>query len=289
MSKTAATAIGFLAIAMWATLAALSVIACQVPPFQLTAITFLIGGFIGVASWPFRLGAAQAWRQDLKIWVLGVGGLFSYHALYFAAIQNAPAIEVSLIAYLWPMLIVVLSGLLPGEQLRLHHVIGTALGLAGAILVISHGHADIFSGGLKLGHFLAFPLPLIWAGYSLLARRIGKVPTDVISGFCFATAALSWIVHLMLEPTIWPSDPLAWISIIALGIFPIGLAFYAWDYGLKRGDIFVLGAVSYLSPLLSTLLLIATGLADYHWSVGLACLFITFGAVIAAKDTFKRV
>ena len=289
MSKTAATAIGFLAIAMWATLAALSVRSGRVPPFQLTAITFLIGGLVGVASWPFRLGAARAWRQDLKIWVLGVGGLFSYHALYFAAIQNAPAIEVSLIAYLWPMLIVVLSGLLPGEQLRLHHVIGTALGLAGAILVISHGHADIFSGGLKLGHFLAFPLPLIWAGYSLLARKTDKVSTDVISGFCFATAALSWLMHLMLEATIWPTDSLAWISVIALGIFPVGLAFYAWDYGLKRGDIFVLGAVSYLSPLLSTLLLIVTGLAAYHWSVGLACLFITLGAMIAAKDTFKRI
>ena len=288
MTQRGATLIGFMAIVMWATLATFSVNASQVPPFQLTALTFLFGGLVGVASWVFRRGATQSLVQDWKIWALGVGALFSYHALYFAAIQNAPAIEVSLIAYLWPMLIVVFSGLLPGEHVRLHHLIGTALGLIGAVMVISRGRADIFTGGLMLGHFLAFPLPLIWAGYSLMVRRSDHVPTDVISGFCLATAILSWVLHLGLEPTIWPTDLSPWLSIIALGIFPLGLAFYAWDFGLKHGDIFVLGALSYLSPLLSTLLLVTTGLVAYHWSVMVACLLITIGAMIAVKDTFKQ-
>ena len=288
MTKNSATAVGFTAIGMWATLASFSVWAGQVPPLQLTAMTFLIGGLIGPVSWIFRPGAAQALLQNWKIWALGVGGLFSYHALYFAAIQNAPAIEVSLIAYLWPTLIVLFSSLLPDEKLRLHHVIGTALGLAGAILVISHGSTNVFSGGLKLGHFLAFPLPFIWAAYSLLARKTGQVPSDVIVGFCLVTAALSWATHLVFEPTIWPSDLDGWAAIVALGIFPVGLAFYAWDYGLKRGDIFVLGALSYMSPLLSTVLLIGLGLTAMHWSVVIACALVMLGAVIAAKDSFTR-
>lgn len=274
---------------MWSSLAALSVNSSSVPPFQLSAITFLIGGLVGVVSWPFRSGSADALRQDWKIWALGVGGLFSYHALYFAAIQHAPAVEVSLIAYLWPMLIVIFSAMLPGEQLRLHHMLGAWLGLIGAGVVISHGQTDLFSSGLRFGHYLAFPLPFIWAGYSLLARRTGHIPTGVISGFCMASAGLSWICHLLFEFTVWPSGFSAWASIIALGIFPLGLAFYAWDYGLKRGDIFVLGAVSYLAPLLSTLVLIATGVVAFHWSVGAACVLITSGAFIAARDTFKAI
>ena len=289
MSKAGATAIGFLAIAMWATLAALSSLAVIVPPFELTSITFFIGSLVGMASWLRRPAAPKALVQNWKVWALGVSGLFSYHALYFAAVQNAPAIDVSLIAYLWPTLIVVLSGFLPGEKIRLHHIIGTALGLLGAALVISHGNTQAFTGGIKLGHLLALPLPLIWAGYSLLARKTKKVPTDVIAGFCLATAVLSALAHVMLEPTIWPQGTGAWAAIIALGLFPVGLAFYAWDFGLKHGDIFVLGALSYCSPLFSTLLLIATGLATFHWSVALACLLITLGAVIAAKDTFRRI
>ncbi|MEO9168344.1 MAG: EamA family transporter, partial [Aestuariivirga sp.] len=249
------------------------------------SITFFIGSLVGMASWVKRHAAAKALAQNWKVWVLGVGSLFSYHALYFAAVQNAPAIDVSLIAYLWPTLIVVLSGFLPGEKIRLHHIIGTALGLLGAALVISHGSRQVFAGGIKLGHMLALPLPLIWAGYSLLARKTKKVPTDVIAGFCLATAALSALAHFMFEPTIWPPSASAWMAIIALGFFPVGLAFYAWDFGLKHGDIFVLGALSYCSPLFSTLLLIATGLATFHWSVALACVLITLGALIAAKDT----
>ena len=285
MNKSGATAIGFLAIAMWATLAALSSLAVVVPPFELTSITFFIGSLVGMTSWVKRPAAAKALAQNWKVWILGVGGLFSYHALYFAAVQNAPAIDVSLIAYLWPTLIVVLSGFLPGEKIQLHHIIGTALGLLGAALVISHGSTQVFTGGIQLGHILALPLPLIWAGYSLLARKTKKVPTDVITGFCLATAALSGLAHVMLEPTIWPQSASAWTAITALGFFPVGLAFYAWDFGLKHGDIFVLGALSYCSPLFSTLLLIATGLATFHWSVALACVLITLGAVVAAKDT----
>ncbi|MDP8996514.1 MAG: EamA family transporter [Pseudomonadota bacterium] len=285
MSKSGATAIGFFAIAMWATLAALSSLAVVVPPLELTAITFFIGSLVGIASWVKRPAAAKAVAQNWKVWALGVGGLFSYHALYFAAVQHAPAIDVSLIAYLWPTLIVVLSGLLPGEKIRLHHIIGTALGLLGAALVISRGNTQVFAGGIQLGHLLALPLPLIWAGYSLLARKTKKVPTDVIAGFCLATAVLSGLAHVLLEPTIWPQGAGAWAAIGALGFFPVGLAFYAWDFGLKHGDIFVLGALSYCSPLFSTLLLIATGLTTFHWSVALACVLITLGAVIAAKDT----
>ncbi|MBG1233714.1 aromatic amino acid exporter YddG [Aestuariivirga litoralis] len=284
MSKTQATLIGFLAILMWAMLAALSAASGAMPAFQMTSITFLIGGALCAVTWPFRPHGFAALKQDWRIWALGIGGLFSYHALYFAAVKNAPAVDVSLIAYLWPTLIVVLAGFLPGERLKLHHLIGTALGLAGAALVITRGKVFGFSGGLQLGHYLAFPLPLIWAGYSLLARRTGHVPTDVVAGFCLATAVLSWTAHLLFEQTIWPDHASQWAAIVALGLLPVGAAFYVWDYGLKHGDIFVLGALSYCSPLFSTIVLVATGIAAFHWSVALACVFITLGAVIASKE-----
>ena len=46
----------------------------------------------------------------------------------------------------------------------------------------------------------------------------------------------------------------------------------------------VLGALSYAAPLFSTIVLLAAGFAAFHWSVALACILITAGAVIAAKD-----
>ena len=75
-----------------------------------------------------------------------------------------------------------------------------------------------------------------------------------------------------------------WLAVLGLGLMPVGAAFYAWDHGVKRGNIQVLGAASYAAPLLSTLVLIATGFAEPSLSILAACLLITAGAVLAAKS-----
>lgn len=288
MGKTSATLIGFTAVLMWAMLAMLSARSGTMPPFQLAAITFLIGGTIGLVSWAFRPGAVRSLKQGWKVWALGVTGLFGYHYVYFSAIRAAPAVEVSLIAYLWPLFLVIFSALLPGERLRLHHLLGVVLGLAGAILVISRGDIGNMTGQFGKGHLLAFACAFIWSGYSVLSRRMASVPTDVVAGYCLVTALLAGICHLALEDTVWPDTASQWLAILGLGLMPVGLAFYTWDVGVKRGDIMVLGASSYASPLLSTLVLAAAGMAAFNWSIVAACLLITLGAVIAAKDMIFR-
>jgi drug/metabolite transporter (DMT)-like permease len=122
----------------------------------------------------------------------------------------------------------------------------------------------------------------------VLARRFGHVPTDVISGFCLAAALLSLGSHFLFEQTVWPQNAIEWLAVAGLGLLPLGAAFYTWDYGVKNGDIMVLGASSYASPLLSTLVLVVAGFAPLHWSIVVACLLITAGAVIAAKDMIFR-
>jgi drug/metabolite transporter (DMT)-like permease len=289
MTRGVATAIGFSAILMWAFLALLSTAAGQIPPFQLTAMCFLIGGLSGVASWIWRPTAIKSLRQNWRVWLLGTCGLCVYHCLYFFAIQNAPPVEASLIAYLWPLLIVLFSALLPGERLRIHHLIGAALGLIGALVIITKSGSVGLSEGLKPGHIMALACAFIWSGYSVLSRRFGDVPTDVVAGFCLITALVASGLHLGLEATVWPQTATQWFAILLLGLLPLGLGFYAWDIGVKKGDIMVLGASSYAAPLLSTLILVASGFASGSWAVGLACVLITAGAVIAAKDMIWRV
>jgi drug/metabolite transporter (DMT)-like permease len=282
--KSEATLIGFSAILMWAFLALLSTAAGAIPPFQLAAMTFFIGGMTGAVSWLWRPGAVHNLKQSRQVWLLGTFGLCVYHCTYFFAIQNAPPVEASLIAYLWPLLIVLFAALLPGEKLKLHHMIGAVLGLVGAVVIITKGGAVGLSQGLRLGHLLALVCAFIWSGYSVLSRRFGDVPTDVVAGFCLITALVAGILHFALETTVWPAHTSQWLAVLLLGLFPLGVGFYTWDYGVKRGDIMILGAASYAAPLLSTLIMLLGGYAAYHWSIALACVLITGGAVIAAKD-----
>jgi drug/metabolite transporter (DMT)-like permease len=226
-------------------------------------------------------------KQPKKVWIVGIVGLFGYHFLYFTALRNAPAVEAGLIAYLWPLLIVVGSALLPGERLRWYHVAGALAGLCGTFLIVSRNGID-FDGAYAIGYGAALLCAFTWSAYSLLTRRFDAVSTDVVTGFCLATSLLSFLCHLGLETTVWPATTLQWLAVAGLGLFPVGAAFYAWDYGVKNGDIQILGAASYAAPLLSTLILTIFGFAEPSWRILFACLLVTGGAVLAAQELFRR-
>ena len=287
LSRRQATMIGFVAVLLWALLAVLTVGSAPTPPLLLNALCFAIGGTLGVIWTAATGGLKQLARVPLRVYIFGTIGLFGYHALYFSALRLAPAAEAGLIAYLWPLLIILFSGLLPGEQLRAGHIIGGLLGFAGAALLISGG-AGGFDPAYLPGYGLALLCALTWSGYSVLSRRIGDAPTSSVAVFCLATAILSAGLHLMFEETVWPGTPGAWAATVALGLGPVGLAFYVWDIGVKRGDIQLLGTSSYAAPLLSTLILVLTGVADPGWSLALATLLITGGALTAARASFGR-
>jgi drug/metabolite transporter (DMT)-like permease len=278
-----ATLIGFSAVAMWALLALLTDASGEVPPFLLAAMTFAIGTGVGlvarVVSPPRERFAVPA-----MVWLIGIAGLFGYHFFYFTALRNAPAVEASLIAYLWPLFIVLGSALMPGESLRWYHVAGALLGLAGTVLIVTRGSGVSFDGQYAFGYAMAGACAFIWSAYSLLSRRFPAVPTSVVTWFCAATAVLSLACHLALDETVLPQTTGQWLAVLGLGLMPVGAAFYAWDHGVKRGNIQVLGAASYAAPLLSTLVLMATGFAEPSATILAACLLITCGAVLAAKS-----
>ena len=228
------------------------------------------------------MGLDQLRKIRWTVYAFGTLGIFGYHALYFSALRLPPAAEAGLIAYLWPLLIVLFSGLLPGEQLRRGHMLGGVMGFAGAALIILGGGANFSPENLH-GFALAIACALTWSSYSVLSRRLGSVPTASVAVFCLASAALSLGLHLSFETTQWPATQLGWLSVLALGLGPVGAAFYVWDIGVKQGDIQLLGTSSYAAPLLSTVVLILAGVAEPSWSLGAAALLITGGALIAAR------
>lgn len=279
-----ATLIGLIAIGLWALLALLTAASGPVPPFQMTAICFAIATIIGLMALARNRKGLAVLKQPLPVWLLGVGGLFGYHFFYFTALRNAPVVEAGLIAYLWPLLIILFSALLPGERLKLHHIAGGMLGFTGAVLIISNGGSFDFQAQHSSGYLAALACALIWSGYSVLSRRFAEVPSDAVTGFCAMSSVLALVCHLLLETTQWPQTSSQWVALLALGLGPVGVAFYVWDYGVKKGNIQVLGAASYTAPVLSTFALITTGFAQASWSLLLATALVTLGAVVAAKE-----
>jgi drug/metabolite transporter (DMT)-like permease len=272
---------GLAAIGLWSLLALFTVGTAGLPPFQVTATAFALASLIGGAMLARGGEGFAALRQPLRVWALGVYGLFGFHALYFSALKLAPPAEAGLISYLWPLLIVLFSALLPGESLSRRHVLAGALGFLGVIVM------GLGKGGLGFeaqhwpGYLAALGCAVIWSSYSVLTRLQSEVPTGAVTGFCVATALLSLLCHLAFETTVAPAGAIGWLSLAALGLGPTGAAFYLWDKGMKQGDIRLLGLASYATPVLSTLVLVVSGHASPHWSLALACLLIA-GAAAAA-------
>ena len=285
-SQRTATLTGGTAVLMWGLLALFTTQTGAVPPLLLTALSFGIAtGLISVKWLVYRDNVISHLRQPPSAWIVGVIGLFGYHFFYFMALRHAPPVEAGLIAYMWPLLIVLFSAFLPGERLRWFHLAGAIAGLAGAAILIT-GRAGLpeFQTEFILGYVMAVCCALTWSIYSIVNRRFGSVPSDTVGGFCAATAILAALCHLGFETTVWPNGTLQWFAVLGLGLFPVGMAFFTWDYGTKHGDIKVLGAFAYAAPLISTALLILFGQGKATWTVGMGCLLIVGGAVLAAKE-----
>lgn len=277
-----ATLLGAGAVLLWSALALLTVGAKRLPPFQLLALTFAIAGLLGFGLSVLRRSslrsAFRAWPAAL---LLATAALAGYHLAYFVALRNAPAVDASLIAYLWPLLIVVFAGLAHG-RLRLAHVAGGVLGLAGAWLILSSRGRIELDSAYALGYAAAAACALIWSAYSVANRRYAAAPVEVVAVACVFTALLGAVLHFVLESTVSPS-PAEWAFVAALGLGPVGAAFFLWDYGTKRGNLPLLGVASYAAPVVSTLLLVVAGEAQPTWQLGAAALLVAGGAALASR------
>ncbi len=268
--------LALLAILLWSTLALLGSLLNTVPSFLLLGIVFSIAGTTSLVR-------RKGWHIPLTTLLVGVAGIFGYHFFYFRAFALAPAVEANLINYLWPLLIVLLSPvLLPGYRLGPQHIAGGLLGLAGAGLILSRGHLSLDPAYLP-GYLLAAAAAVTWSLYSLLTKRLPPFPTDSVGVFCLISGLLAFAAFPVFGGKLSDIAALTlreWLLLAVLGVGPMGAAFFLWDAALKAGDPRSIGALAYLTPLLSTLNLVLLGGQRLTWISGLAMALIVGGAVI---------
>ncbi|MDR3671610.1 MAG: DMT family transporter [Holophaga sp.] len=276
-----AVGLALVTILLWSSLTLLSAGVSHLPAFFSAGVALCIGGLAGLVK-------VREWRVPLSTFALGLFGIFGYHALFFLALRHAPALEANLLQYLWPLLIVLLAPLyLPDNRLRGHHLLGAFLGLAGAALVLSGGHLRLDLGHLP-GYLLALGAALVWSSYSLLTKRVRPFATGAVGGFCLGSGLLAMALHATERSAPLSVSPRDWLFLVLLGLGPMGLAFYTWDAAMKRGDPRVIGALAYLTPLLSTLVLVLFGGRHLTALTAAAMGLIVAGAAVGSLGLLAR-
>ncbi|MFQ2772993.1 DMT family transporter [Aeromonas caviae] len=245
------TSFALLTILLWASLAALTSRITCVSPLVLVGLVLL---FCGAGTLPFW----RQWRASPLTWLVTITALLLYHLLLFTSFRHAPVLEANLINYLWPLCIILFTPLLlPGHPLSLHYLLAGALGLAGSVLVMVDGHLQLQQAHLP-GYLLALGAAIVWGAYSVLSRRLPPAPAVVTAAACLPAGLLALLLAWMLEgPLPFARIPLGdWLLIAGLALGPMGAAFVTWYLALRDGDPRRIGALAYLTPLLSTLLLV---------------------------------
>ena len=270
------------AIFLWASLASLVTLLSDIPPLLLTGIGLIIGAAVSIPSLRFGI---EPWKVPPKTLLLGVYGLFGYHLMLFLALQNAPAVEANLVNYLWPLLIVLLSPIFTKSlALNFRYVLAAISGFAGAVIAITYNGSGFGFSSIEVGYFFALAAAVIWATYSLGTTKVPSFPTPAIGLFALVSGLLAIGAHFLFEPAaaISSSD---WLLLVVLGAGPLGGAFYLWDAALKIGDPRRIGLLAFLTPLLSTALLVVVSGDSLSWQLLIATALVVGGALLGPRTT----
>jgi len=266
------------AVILWSSLAALATLLTEIPPFLKTGIGLLLGSLIALPLVRFDL---RKLRVSWKTLLLGVYGLFGYHAALFIALQNAPSVQANLVNYLWPLLIILLAPLfIKTSKLTARMVLASVIGFAGAATAVLSGGTN--GDGFAIGYIFALIAAVVWATYSLGTKVVAEFPTAVVGVFAFVAGILALVSHWLFEERaeIVLSD---WPLLLALGVGPLGAAFYFWDYALKHGNPQQVGLLSFLTPLLSTALLVIASGSEVSPLLLVSALLIIGGALLGRQ------
>lgn len=267
---------GFVAILLWGSLATLGRLTIHLPPFYILGVSFLIGSLLSLRK-------PREMFSDWRVFLWGVAGYFGYHFFLFYSFRFAPAIEANLINYLWPMLMVLLTPVFFQDQrLRWYHIFGGVLALLGSILLVSRPLDEISVDGMK-GYLLALGAAITWPVYSLGRKKLRETTVWSIGGTCFGAGVLCLLTHAWIEPRVILQSSDAWI-ILLMGLGPFGIAFYAWDRSMAVGNPKIIGALAYLTPVISTLGLVLVGGEKLESSTLTAMVLIIGGASLGLLD-----
>lgn len=267
-------------VTMWGALALLTVMVLRLPSFFILAVAFGVSALLGLPK-------VKSWMVPPRVLLLGTYGIFGFHVCYVFALASAPPVEANLIVEAWPLLIVVLTPLFIGGSLRLYHILGASVAFIGTILIVSGGHVSFGATTNPLAYLPAIAAAIIWATYSLMTKKAENFSSAAIGGFCAIAAVFSYILHFTIEPPTAPTMT-EWTALILLGLGPLGSAFYSWDYALKHGDSRIIGALSYLIPLIATMLLVTFGRKELTIITALALMLILTGSFLGSLDLFRK-
>lgn len=294
LSAHTATFYGVLAILFWSTIVGLiKRVSEDFGPAFGAALIYTLGSVMLLLVTGFP--AIRRWPRRYLIW--GTLLFVSYEICFILALgfsQNRQqAIELGMVNYLWPSLTVGLAVLMGGQRLRLPLIAGLVLAVLGISRVIGGENGLSLSSVAAnvalnpLSYSLAFAGAVIWAFYSNLSRRLAD-GNNGITLFFIITALMLWVVTAFDGITLPAEFSVSTVGFLIAAAALSCAANALWTIAVLRGNVALIGTLSYFTPVLSTAfsaLLLSTALSFAFWQ---GVLMVTGGSLLCWLATRRK-
>lgn len=257
----------------------------DIPPFQLSSLMFFSGA---LTLWLYFKKVGTDFRgkfsAPMSQYIVIFSGVGVYSILLNIAFKTAPAFEINMLNYLWPILLVLFAKLLNKQRLRLSEFLGMMFGFVGMCIIFMPQDEVLFEH-VSTGHVLIILAAVVWALYSAFVSERHYSVVLLIPVMAFA-GCVSFVLHVLFEKTVWVQPTYVWAAVLVFCL--TRFCFALWDYGMRKGDQVLLSSLSYFLPLLSSLYFIAFGFTPARIGVAIGGAFIIVGCVIVNIHHLKR-
>lgn len=210
-------------------------------------------------AWPHLRRDAEVLRRSWKtILMLGILGIGSFNTLLYTGLQTTSAVNGLLLQSLQPGLILLLGALLFAEPTRLLQVLGIALSIAGALVIISQGDpATLLALKFNPGDLIIGVAVVIWSLYSVLLRKRPQVhPLSFLAATIAVGVAAVFPFYLaeIAGGRLIESRPGIWLAIAYVCLFPSLIAYLCFNRGVELLGSATAGLYLNIMPVLGALL-----------------------------------
>ena len=283
-----ATIIGQLALFIWAMSVCGIVLLQDIPAFEILSVLF-VSGLIASSMMNAVCGNWKVVTTHPRYVILaGIVGIIGNDVFYIVAFKYAPAAHVDLIALSWPMIVLILASIFLNETIRFHHIFACIIAFSGIyMLIVAESRVEVFDKEYLFGYLCALTSAIFWSIYVIISRKYIKCTPELFAVYCGVGSAFAISMHFIFEVTIIPTTTQLAI-LIFIGITTHSVAYYGWDFAIKRGNFKLLNILSYGNPVISVMGLVFFGFAELTDELFMAMIMVFIAGIIGGWNLEKK-
>ncbi len=231
----------------------------------------------GTAAFAGKLGEIKYYR--IKDWgyifFLGLLGTYIYYLFLYLGYSKAVGMEVLVIQYTWPIIIVVLSIFILRERLNYRKIVAILLGFTGVVTVLTKGQINTIHVSNPSVIALVGAGASCFALFSVLSKNIKKAPLTVVSLYFFSACVASFTSMLYFSEFSLPSTA-ELTPILLNGVLVNGYSYVFWLIALGSTEASYLAPFVFITPILSAIYLVLFFAEPIvlAYGVGLVCVVV---------------